>query len=437
MHYQKHFTSILLIGILLAGVQACQKATLAEENSAAVYVRQTKDGHELIRNNEVFQIKGAAGNGYLQELKQAGGNTIRLYDTLDLERHLDAAQEFGLAVIVDIPLPKYGDGSFFYQGDLSAEKEKIGGFVARFKDHPALLYWNVGNELYYPTAYSQTNFFDGFNSLVKTVQASDPNHPVSTAIIGGNRRRLASVVLKSPDLDFISMNSFGNLTHLKEKLEPLGILWDGPFVISEWGVNGPWEEVETNWGAPIEHNSSQKAAILEERYHSDIMQDPDLLGSVVFFWGSKQERTPTWFSVFSPQGHKSEAFYTLRHLWNEAPTSPYAGPRADAIFINENGARANIILPPGKIFEAELRGQLDKSDSLNFHWEIQREAWADVEEPQNPEENSILESTGENIQFITPEREGPYRLFVYVTDGDQNFSTTNVPFYVLNPNDGE
>lgn len=437
MHNQKYFTFTLLIGILLAGVQACQKFTPNKESSATVYVQKTERGYQLIRNNTPFIIKGAAGDGHLAELREAGGNTIRLYDTIDLRTHLDAAHDAGLAAIVDIPLPKYGDGSHFYSRDISLERKQIADLVKNHKDHPALLYWNVGNELYYPTAYSQTKFFDSFNSLVRLVKEVDPNHPVSTAIIGGNRRRLASVALKSPDLDLISMNSFGNLTHLKDRLEPIRLIWNGPFVISEWGVNGPWEEAETSWGAPIEHNSSKKAAILEARYHSEIMDDPNLLGSVVFFWGSKQERTPTWFSIFSPEGHKSEAFYTLQSLWKQKPTEAYLGPRANVIRINGKTSRENVILSAGKIFQAELESTHPSRDTVMYHWEIRKEAWAEVEEEQAPEIDLIKESDQDKISFKTPEEEGPYRLYVYLTDGKQHFSTTNIPFYVLNPKDGQ
>ena len=435
MIYQKFFKILFFSGIILSCMLACTKAVPAKENSAAVHVRKTQDGYTLIRNNEPFYIKGAAGNSYFRELKDAGGNTIRLYDTVNLKRNLDAANELDLAVIVDIPLPKYDDGSHFYEKDLSSAKEKIKNLVSRFTDHPALLYWNVGNELYYPTFHKPTPFFDSFNSLVDLVKKTDPNHPVSTAIIGGNRRRLASVVMKSPGLDLISINSFGNLTNLKESMEPLALLWDGPYVISEWGVNGPWEEDETIWGAPIEQNSSEKARILEDRYNSAAIQDPNCMGSVVFFWGTKQERTHTWFSFFYDQ-KKSESYYKIKALWNSDSTE-YEGPRMADIEINDLSSRSNIILSNGERAIAEVFLKTPFKDSLNLQWEIRKEAWAEVEEQQPVEQDLVIKKANKKVTFKAPEKEGPYRLFVYVTDGENNFSTTNIPFYVLNPKNGE
>ncbi|WP_143019301.1 glycoside hydrolase family 2 TIM barrel-domain containing protein [Salinimicrobium catena] len=389
----------------------------------------------LIRNDKPFEVKGAAGNSHLQELKEAGGNTIRLYDTIDLRKNLDAAHELGLAAIVDIPLPKHGDGSYFYEKDLTAAKRKISAVVLRHKDHPALLYWNVGNELYYPTFYQTTKFFDSFNSLVDLVKKTDPDHPVSTAIIGGNRRRLASVALKSPNLDLISINSFGNLTELKERMEPIKLLWDGPYVITEWGVNGPWEEARTMWGAPIEQNSVEKARILGDRYNTAAIQSPNCLGSVVFFWGTKQERTHTWFSFFW-NNNKSETYNKIKSLWNKDPLA-YNGPRMGPIKIEKLDARSNVILSTGVKTNATVSLEKSIPDSLKFTWEIRKEAWSKIEEQQPIEKDLILENSGENVVFKAPQEEGPYRLFVYVTDDENNFSTTNIPFYVLNPENGE
>ncbi len=436
MVYLKFLKIIFLTAFFMTCIQACTKAVPASQGSAPVHVRKTEKGYVLIRNNQPFLIKGAAGNSHMQELKEAGGNTIRLYDTIDLKKNLDAANELDLAVIVDIPLPKYGDGSHFYEKDLTSAKMKIENLVSRFKDHPALLYWNVGNELYYPTFHVPTPFFDSFNSLVDLVKQTDPNHPVSTAIIGGNRRRLASVVMKSPQLDLISINSFGNLTELKERMEPLALLWDGPYVISEWGVNGPWEEDKTLWGAPIEHTSSKKAEILEERYRSSVMQDPASLGSIVFFWGNKQERTNTWFSVFSENGLRSESFHKLKQLWKSDP-SPYTGPKVNYALLNKRGAPTSIVLASGKDAQAEVFLQTPFNDSLKFQWEIRKEAWSDIEKQQPVEKDLILKKIKEKVTFKTPEEEGPYRLFVFVTDDGNNFSTTNIPFYVLNPKNGE
>lgn len=399
---------------------------------ATVYIKNSEEGYQLIRNKQPFYIKGAAGNSHFEDLKTAGGNTIRVYDTINLKETLDKAHEVGLAAIVDIPLPKYGDGSHFYEKDLSPARKKISKLVRRFRDHPALLYWNLGNEIYYPTFHKNIRFFKSYNSLVKLVKEADPNHPVSTAVIGGNRRRLASILLRSPDLDLISINSFGSLTNLEDRMKPFLFIWDGPYVITEWGVNGPWEEAATSWGAPIQNTSSKTAEILEERYNSDVMRENNCLGSIVFFWGNKQERTNTWFSIFSEDGHKSESFHKLKELWTRNSIT-YDGPEINYALLNGNGGPSNIILSSGNQAEAEVFLKREKKGIIQYKWEIRPEAWYKIEEQQPVVKDLITENHKDKISFKAPLKEGPYRLFVYATDKENNFSTTNIPFYVLNP----
>jgi hypothetical protein len=38
----------------------------------------------------------------------------------------------------------------------------------------------------------------------------------------------------------------------------------------------------------------------------------------------------------------------------------------------------------------------------------------------------------EKASFITPDKEGPYRIFAYIFHENGYFASTNTPFYVLN-----
>ena len=59
-------------------------------------------------------------------------------------------------------------------------------------------------------------------------------------------------------------------------------------------------------GAPIEATSSQKAEIYRSAYRDKLETLGDqLIGSFVFLWGQKQERTPTWFGLFTEAGEKT------------------------------------------------------------------------------------------------------------------------------------
>lgn len=435
---KKNFNLILISGIFYVALISCKNNVNHSEPTPTVYIESTGNGYQLIRNNEPFPIRGGSTNPqFLEELKQAGANTARIYDTLDLHKTLDKAKELGLAVVVDIPLPHYEDTESFEDEQLFTEmKKRVRRVVKKHKDHPALLYWNLGNEVHYPGFYRRLDFFSNFESLVDLIRQIDPNHPISTTVAGGNRKRMTSIALRGPGLDLISINIFGALPRLHERPEFDRFLWEGPFVISEWGYSGPWEVQNTAWGAPLENTSNAKAEIIRERFGSEVMQNEACLGNMIFYWGHKQESTPTWFSIFSEDGGKSSAFYTMHNLWSD-DTLTYNGPHIEEIQLNNQRGMDNIILNPNEPAGAEIFLQDSGLDSLEFAWEIRKEAWAKMYEEQPIIEGLIQEQSLLKVAFNTPEREGPYRLLVYIKAPNGDFATANVPFYILNAAHGE
>ena len=70
------------------------------------------------------------------------------------------------------------------------------------------------------------------------------------------------------NLDFLAFNFFGGVNSMDMRIGQLAPFWKGPFLASEWGINGPWEARETtSWGAPVEQTSTRKAMIYRERYN--------------------------------------------------------------------------------------------------------------------------------------------------------------------------
>ena len=404
-----------------------------------VFIKETKGKYELIRNGEPFYIYGGAAEAtYLKELKESGGNTARIYDTTNLKKKLDLAEELDLAVVVDIPMPKHNTDSEFYEDpDLFRQLEvKVAEVVRRYKDHPALLYWNLGNELYYPYFFNRTAFFERFNYLIDLIHEIDPNHPVSTTTIGANKLRVLSIELMSPQLDFISFNSFGVLSSFSEKLKPITPFWDGPHVITEWGVNGPWEAETTAWGAPIEETSTKKAEQIYERYFDYIepLEENNSLGSFVFYWGQKNEVTPTWYSLFE-KDLKSEATFRLREIWTGSD-KVYPGPGLEYMLINGEGAGKSIMLTPGEEAKAVLHFEKAPDSNYTYSWEIREESWYafNISKVLSPEN---INGKGSSITFNAPEVPGPYRLHVIITNDTGYFASANIPFYVLSPKDEE
>ena len=421
-------------------ISSCEKNQHKDQPVPTVFIKENKGRYELIRNGQPFYMHGAAAHSdFLGELKEAGANTARIYDTTNLRTTLDKAQELGLAAVVDIPMPKFNNAVEYYEDPELFDLlfQNVSRVVAQHRDHPALLYWNLGNELYYPYFYKSTRFYEKFNILVDLIHELDPNHPVSTTTIGANKLRVLSIELKSPQLDFISFNSFGSLNTFSKRLHPITPFWNGPHVITEWGVNGPWEAQLTSWGAPIEETSTKKAEQIGQRYHEFIepLKNENSLGSFVFYWGQKNEVTPTWYSLFEENHLKSQGVFELQKIWKES-TAAYPGPELEYVLLNEKGAQESIILTAGEPAKAEIFFKAPPSSDYQYFWEIREESWYAFHISKGiPGIDFRIDAN--KVSFEAPKAEGPYRLHLTITNNSGYYATANIPFYILDPADEE
>lgn len=407
-------------------------------DTASVYVKKTGSKYELYRNGKPFYIQGASGDSYMEELKNAGANTFRVYDTVNIKKTLDKAQKLDLAVIVDLMLPRFKGSEEYYANSKTRQqlKSNILSFVRKNKDHPSLLMWNF-NEIEYPYKRKHQYFRTLFNSIVDEIHEIDSNHPVCTSVAGTNKRQFVSLKIGCPQLDIISINVFRNLAEIENEFNKISLVWDGAYFISEWGINGPWEESKnTSWGVPIEITSTEKARQLKDRYEKFIpnKENERCLGNMAFFWGQKQERTHTWFSMYSDKGERTKILQELEFIWNGSLPVNNA-PDIGAVKIDNKTAENSILLNAGSEALANVSYHDIDNDSLTINWELYPENWAyllgDIENKPNKILNAMIEIKDNKVVFKVPEDEGAYRLFSYVYDNKGNFATSNIPFYVL------
>ncbi len=406
-----------------------------------VYIKKNGKNFQLVRNGKPFFIKGASGNSHLKELSEIGGNTLRIYDTINIMQVLDEALKYDLAVIVDIPIPKYYRDIDLYSNEkeYAILKLKVKNLVRKHKDHPALLMWNLGNELSYPLVFRNNKFINVFNELIDIIHQEDFNHPVSTALAEIDRMRSLSIYFNSPELDLLCYNTFGGVKDLKRKLRQLSLIaGHKPYFLSEIGSDGAWESRLTSWNSPIEQTSVKKAEQIVSRYNI-VMGNNDnaFLGSLVFYWGNKHQVTFSWYSLFVGN-YKSEILKSLNNLWKKSNYKLNL-MGLDYMLVDSKGAADNIIFSPHESKLAELIFNNEIQDSLKIEWEIYPDAWYEdwnestfvMARNTKKLENLIIKLEGNRATFNIPEKEGPYRIFAYVYDQNGYFATTNTPFYVL------
>ncbi len=442
---KKQIYLMILLAFLLTH---CTHKENNSHSNKTVFLQKTSSGYDLIRNGKPYYIRGAGGSSNFAELAELGGNTIRLYDTLQIEKKLDEAHKNNLAVIVDIPIPPYHKKYDYYSDDHEnmVMKENIKLLVSKHKDHPALLMWNLGNELYYPfVLLRKNNFIRTFNELIDIIKSEDPNHPVSTAVAGVGRLSAISIYFNSPRLDLLAYNIFSDTPNLFSKIEQISyISGKKPYYISEFGANGPWESSVTSWLAPIENSSFKKNEQIKERYlFIENNKSPQCLGTLLFYWGNKHERTYTWFSLFMDD-KKHESLKTVKHLWNETEIND-SDIGLQYIVVDGKGSFDNIVFEPNQVKHSEAVFSNGNPTDVQIKWEIYPEAWSwpwwlrqDTTKmdfsPVRKMENFL--SFNENkATFITPGKDGAYRIFAYVFDSEGYFATANIPFYILSKNE--
>jgi len=393
-----------------------------------------QDGnYRLLRGGEPYLVKGAGSivSNYV-ELARRGGNSVRTWNIDMAQARLDQALEAGVTVSLCLPVvaPRYG---FDYTDEtfLVAQRTRVWAAVERYRDHPALLTWIIGNELNF--AYTDPVLWDEVNNLSRIVHHLDPNHPTTTAITGLEEDVIRAVQQRAPDLDFLSFQVYGALALLPEFAS--GILSDTPFMITEWGPLGHWEVGATEWGAPIEQNSSDKARHYLTQYRKFI--SPHLgngLGSYAFLWGQKQERTPTWYSMFTYSGETTETMDALQTVWTGAEPANRA-PRVKSLLLHGRNAWQNVTLAPGESYIARLSASDPDGDELRYQWAVRKESQAtaeggDFEEAIEEIDGLIENATLRHIVMRAPDTPGAYRLFVEIYDGKGHAGYANLPFRV-------
>ena len=413
--------------LLLAGPLFFGKGVMAE--AIPVELKRTEQGWQLLRGGEPYFIRGAGGSHSLEALAAAGANSVRTWGAEDVGPILDEAHSLGLTVTVGIWLGHERHG-FDYndKAQVDEQLERARQIVLRYKDHPALLLWGLGNEM--------EGFEDGDNPLIwkavndvaAMVKELDPHHPTMSVTAFVHGARIEYLHRRSPAIDIHGVNAYGGAQVVPEQLRAGGAT--KPFVLTEFGPLGPWEMPKTEWGAPYEQTSSEKAEFYRQSYERGVADAPGLaLGSYAFLWGHKMEATATWFGVFLEDGSRLGAVDVMTELWSGEPRTDLA-PTARPLRIDGLAK-----LDPG----AEIRVRSSLADpeggSINTRWVLRPEsgdyATGGDFRPSLPEiEGAVLEGRDDGARVRMPEEPGPYRLFLYAYDEAGNAATANVPLLV-------
>ena len=225
---------------------------VALASAAPIPVTITDTG--LQRGGVPYFIKGVGGDQDLTLFSQLGGNSVRTWSENGLKELLEEAEKLGLTVCAGIWIES--ECSWFsYRNPEHCARQlaRVRKTIETFRDAPALLLWNIGNEA--EGDGTNADYWKQLNALCKMAKEVDPNHPSINAVAGLSAAKAKGVAENCPDLDIIGINTYQGLHALRGYLEKSQ--WKKPWVVTEFGPAGYWERPKTSWGRPVEQTSTE------------------------------------------------------------------------------------------------------------------------------------------------------------------------------------
>ena len=388
-----------------------------------VELKQSDGRWSLHRDGKPYDIKGAGGTAPLDKLAAAGGNSTRVWGFDQLEDgRLDEAHRNGVTVAVGMWLRH--DLDYNNPEQVEAQVKACLDGVRRYKDHPAVLVWGVGNEMEGATGDNPA-VWHHVESIAKQIKAIDPHHPTMTVLaeMGGDKIRHLHKLC--PSIDIVGINSYGGAATVPERYRENG--GTKPYILTEFGPRGPFDFPKNDIGSVDEEFGRVKAATYRKSHRAVTTDRKLCLGSYAFMWGHKQEATPTWFGMLLADGRKTIAVDVMTKRWTGKDP------------VNRCPRIHTLSLPRGKTLKAgsthtvKLGAHDPDGDELEVKWVLMQDAQRHIttgyfqETPPSYKEN-ILAASPKEVTFRIPEQPGLYRIFAYVGDKKGAADTANIVF---------
>lgn len=427
-------------------------------------IQKTGDQWQLLVDGKPFEIKGVTFgfnedvtdyDKYFKDLQFLGVNSIRTWSTgKETQALLDAAEKYNIKIMMGIWM-RHGlagmedDDTFNYLKDTEGMQAMYDGaieFVKKYKDHPAVLTWGIGNEVYLNIATDPEK--EAYSKLLericKEIKKIDPNHPITSveAWTFGMDWWQKHV----PSIDIYGLNVYGaGADLLQSELEKRNI--DKPYLISEFGVRGEWDIKQEVNGVKVEPNDQQKYDAIAKGYQDWITSKPNNLGVYVFHYSSGTDHMAPWL-LMHYDGKKRPQYWATREAYTgEKPINSV--PEIAEFTISKNESKSKVWLPVNLKVSDEENDALSVSFSYN-----QRTGSRKRRDQVLPLVHRGSLEQGFEIQL--PQENGPVKVYAKVEDTSENIGiastgiiikdkkaarrkylvpTVQAPFYVYKDND--
>ena len=271
----------------------------------------------LESGNAPFFVKGVtysmpSGNAAqleenFKKIEALGANAIRTWGCGDnTQALLDAAQKHNVKVMLGLWMRHgragaEGIDNFNYINDEAGKRkqqQETLKWVEKFKDHPALLCWGVGNEVTLNIATEQEKiaYAKFLEEVIQEIKKLDANHPVAS--VSAWLTDVPYWIKYTPSIDIYGVNAYGySNAAIPGELKKLG--GNRPYMVTEYGPRGEWDAPTDANGGRVEPNDAEKYDMIAKGFHDMIEKNrPDCIGAFVFNFGDSFDQTGLWLNFF-------------------------------------------------------------------------------------------------------------------------------------------
>jgi hypothetical protein len=216
-------------------------------------------------------------------MTEAGVNTIRVYSPIDDRAVLDEIHAAGFKLIIGIGYDQGGcydirSGSFI-------------DYVNAYKDHPAVLMWELGNECnFHPEVFDGDlgKWYEALNRSAEMIHQNDPAHPVTTA---HGELPDDTALAACPNVDVWGMNVY-RWDHPEDIFKEWALVSSKPMYLAEAGA----DSYMTAAGLGYEQGPNQRAqADANGKILDAVFSHQDICSGVALFAFSDE-----WWKAGSP-----------------------------------------------------------------------------------------------------------------------------------------
>jgi hypothetical protein len=409
---------------------------------SVVKVTGTQGNWGLSVNGTPYYIKGvtwgpdnSAALAYMPNLQAMGVNTIRNWGTdATSQPLLDAAARYGIKVINGFWL-NYGTDWVADTSYEQSEEQTILQYVNEYKNDPAVLMWDIGNEVILNLAaqYSGTQlqaetqaYLQYVDQVAQAIHAADPNHPVTSTEAYRTPTNFEDYEQYAPDLDLYAMNAYGPTCSLYSAYQSAGNMTK-PFIVTETAGYGEWEAPNDANGVPLQETDAQNAAGYATSWGCITAHPTVELGATMFSYGIQNDFGGVWYNMIAG-GWYRPSYYEVASLYGGS-VGPDAAPQVANISVSNDSA-----VPAGSQLTLSASATSPEGYPLHYNVMFSDKYLTTPDGGDTGLHQAQFTQTGTDTFSVgAPKQVGVWKVYLYASDGHGNAGIDQESFNVVPP----